>query len=115
VIAVAALGEEPARLTSGTGWQTQLLAEALDDPYAAVRFVAARSLRSFPGFEDLELRFDAPRAQRREQQEDARQRAARAAGAPPWVLPLDAAGRLDRAMLDALIAQRDSTPVRIAE
>jgi predicted CXXCH cytochrome family protein len=116
VIAVAALQEEPARRVSGSSWQTQLLAEALGDPYAAVRFVAARSLRSFPGFGDLELTFDAPPAERQHQQQEARRRAARAAaGAPPWVLPLDAAGRLDREALDAFIARRDSTPVRISE
>ena len=60
VIATAALGDPDARAASGGGWQPQLLAEALDDPYAAVRFVAWRSLRPFPGFEDLRFDFDAP-------------------------------------------------------
>lgn len=116
VIAVAALGDVPARQVSGSGWQAQLLAEALDDPYAAVRFVAARSLRSWPGFEDLELTFDAPRAERLRQQHQAQQRAARSvAGSPVSALPVDAAGRLDRAVLERLIAERDTTPVRIAE
>jgi predicted CXXCH cytochrome family protein len=116
VIAVAALGDEPARAVSGSGWQTQVLAEALDDPYAAVRFVAARSLRSFPGFADLDFAFDAPRAQRLKTQQAARQRALNAAaGTASTALPLDPSGQVQRALLDALIDRRDPRPVRIAE
>jgi predicted CXXCH cytochrome family protein len=114
VIAVAALGDASARAASAGGWQSQVLAEALDDPYAAVRFVAARSLRAFPGFAELELVFDAPRAERLRQQTWARQRAAGLAAASP-ALPTDAAGLIQRSVLDALIGQRDLSPVRIAE
>ena len=42
---------------SGTDWQPPLLAHLLEDPYAAVRYVAYRSLREFAGFEDFEYNF----------------------------------------------------------
>jgi hypothetical protein len=116
VIAIAALGDTSARAASTTGWQPRVLAEALDDPYAAVRFVAARSLRSFSGFEDLELRFDAPRPERLLQQQAARQRAMlHPNSVAPGALPVDAAGRLQPGVLEALVERRDPSPVRISE
>jgi predicted CXXCH cytochrome family protein len=120
VIAAAELGAPDARAVSGSGWQARLLAEALDDPYAAVRFVAQRSLRSFPGFEGLDDDFVAPREQRRARAEAARQRAAAQpirlsprASAPP--LPLDERGRISRDAIERLTSVRDSRPIRIAE
>jgi predicted CXXCH cytochrome family protein len=119
VIATAALGEPDARAVSGSGWQPQLLVEALDDPYAAIRFVAQRSLRSFPGFADLQFDFDAPRDVRLEVQAEARRRArSAAAGAErpkPAPLPYDAGGLLRAETLIELKNQRDPRPIRIAE
>lgn len=40
------LGWEPALRASGTNWTAAILGELLDDPYAAVRLVAERSLKS---------------------------------------------------------------------
>ena len=48
-LAAWSLGWAPAQEASGRGWIPGYLAEALDDPYVAVRLVGARSLRSFPG------------------------------------------------------------------
>jgi hypothetical protein len=119
VIAAAELGAPEARAVSGSGWQAQLLAEALDDPYAAVRFVAQRSLRSLPGFEALDYDFIAPPDKRRAAVEWARQRAAAqpvhtpARERPP--LPLDERGRIRRDVIERLTSARDSRPIRIAE
>ena len=117
VIAVAALGDARARAVSGRGWQAQVLAEALDDPYAAVRFVAARSLRALPGFEDLAFDFVAERDARVRQQALARERARAgavpASGAPP--LPMDERGVISPDVLATLMQQRDLRPIRIAE
>jgi hypothetical protein len=44
-IAAAAMAEAGARLAAGDDWEAPLLASAENDPYAAVRFIAARSLR----------------------------------------------------------------------
>jgi predicted CXXCH cytochrome family protein len=46
-------GWEPAVQASGAGWQAAYLAELLDDPYDAVRYIAGRSIRQHPGFEDF--------------------------------------------------------------
>jgi predicted CXXCH cytochrome family protein len=119
VIAAFELGSVAAREVSGDGWQAQLLAEALDDPYAAVRFVAQRSLRTFPGFEDFAFDFIAPHALRLERQAEARTRAAANARRPLPAqhepLPRDERGLIQRAALERLIDERDERPIRIAE
>lgn len=63
-ITAQAMGWSPAQGTSGTSWMTPYLAEALGDPYEAVRFIAARSLRSLPGYATLSYDFVAPEAER---------------------------------------------------
>ncbi len=49
------LGWDASRAAAGEMWQAPLLAELLKDPYPAIRFIAARSLRAFSGFENLEF------------------------------------------------------------
>jgi predicted CXXCH cytochrome family protein len=119
VIAAAELGSREAREVSGTGWQAQVLVEALDDPYAAVRFVAQRSLRSWPGFDDFEFDFIAPRPERLALQATARQRAIAAARAWPSTrpppLPLDEHGVIPVRVIAELERARDDRPIRIAE
>ena len=46
-------GWKPAQQASQTHWMAPFLAELLNDPYSAVRFIAGRSLESLPGFEKL--------------------------------------------------------------
>lgn len=103
VVIAAQLGWAPTRAASGSTWQPQLLVEALADPYAAVRFVAYRSLRSFPGFEDLSYDFIAEPRERERALLEARERVRRQ-GAP---IPTD--------LLAELLRSRDPRPVRIAE
>jgi hypothetical protein len=114
VVTAWAMGSENARRASGDDWQAPLLAELLVDPYAAVRRVAARSLRSLPGYRDLEYDFiAAPEHQRR-----ARETALRT-----WpgshrrerALLLDRMDN-DRSIAVAeLLASRDDRPISIAE
>jgi hypothetical protein len=63
-ITADAMGWRPAQEASGTSWMTPHLAEALGDQYEAVRFIAARSLRSLPGYTSLSYDFVAPEAER---------------------------------------------------
>jgi hypothetical protein len=65
------LGWNPAQQVSDTDWMTPLLGQLLDDPYAAVRFIARRSLRTLPGFGDFA--FDSSGTS--EEWEEARRRA----------------------------------------
>lgn len=58
------MGWKPAQLASGTSWMGVYLAQLLEDPYDAVRFISHRSLRSVPGFTDFEYNFVAPASQR---------------------------------------------------
>jgi hypothetical protein len=63
-IVAQAMGWKPAQQASGTAWMTPILAQLLDDPYDAVRFIAARSLRSTPGFQSFAFDFVAPQKAR---------------------------------------------------
>jgi predicted CXXCH cytochrome family protein len=58
-----AMGWKPAQGASGTEWLAGYLTLAMRDPYSAIRYVAARSLRSVPGFEELDYDYVAPEDQ----------------------------------------------------
>ena len=47
------VGWKPAQHTSGTDWIAPFLGQLLRDRYDAVRYIAGRSLRRLPGFEDF--------------------------------------------------------------
>jgi predicted CXXCH cytochrome family protein len=106
VIAASAFGEAGARQASGSVWQAPILARALEDPYAAVRIAASRSIHALPGFEDVEIDpLGAPdelaRARRAVET-----RASRGGAAAP---------QLDDAAMDALVARRDDRAISISE
>lgn len=122
VVAAHQLGWAPAREVSGQYWQARVLSEALGDPYAAVRFVAYRSLMSQPGFEAFSYDFLAEPPLRAEQQAEARRRAgeqlamdAARGTAENVALPVDPAGSIDAAWLERVMRQRDERPIRISE
>jgi hypothetical protein len=50
-----------------------LLAEGLDDPYAAVRYIAGKSLHGLPGFGGLAYDYTAPVPERKVAQQSARE------------------------------------------
>jgi Zn-finger protein len=58
------MGWQPAQQASGTTWMPLYLAELMTDQYDAVRFIAYRSLRSLPGFGELQYDFFATPEQR---------------------------------------------------
>jgi hypothetical protein len=114
------IGWEPARIASGRpddAWMVPLLAQALDDPYDAVRFVAARTLAARAMVTLGDYDFLAPSAARAATREavvaafDARATPTAGGGA---VLQ-DADGRLDRAALAHLVATRDERAVVLKE
>ncbi len=102
-IAAAALGSAEGHAAAGVDWEAPLLARALDDPYAAVRMIAYRSLQTLPGFEGVAYDPLAP--------PELRSRAAESVVAR-W----ERAGRpFDRRTADALVAARDNRPVTLSE
>ena len=63
-LATQSMGWAPAQAASVTSWMVPHLGEALGDRYDAVRFIAARSLRSLPGYADLGYDFSGPERDR---------------------------------------------------
>lgn len=63
-LAAWSLGWQPALEASGDGWQAPFLGHLLNDPYAAVRYVAQRSLRRLPAFEGLQYDYVGPSSER---------------------------------------------------
>jgi hypothetical protein len=107
-----AYGWAPARGASDSDWQAPHLAVLLEDPYTAVRYIAGRSLRSLPGFEDFEADFLAPPSQRTG--DAARARATWNPGrAAPAVLV--GPGGLDEAEQTGRLGRRDDRPVDLKE
>ncbi|MBX3223474.1 MAG: hypothetical protein KF795_23375 [Labilithrix sp.] len=90
-----ALGSPEALAASGGGFQAALLDEMRRDPYAAVGFIATRSLRAVTASATAGARARTPE-----------ERAA---------LALDAGGRLDPERVRALLAARDGRAITIAE
>jgi nitrate/TMAO reductase-like tetraheme cytochrome c subunit len=63
-IVADSMGRLAAQQASGATWMAPYLAQLLDDPYEALRFIVARSLRTAPGFQGFEYEFTATRASR---------------------------------------------------
>ena len=106
-------------LGSGPGWQVPFIAQALDDPYDALRLVAHRALKAQPGFEDFEFEVMAPSEARQEAIDAALLRwASQRPEAPTRTgveVLLDAQGAPMKTRIKALSAQRDDRPVILAE
>ena len=119
VIAAWNLGWEPATQISKTDWQAPILAQLLDDPYSVVRYVAFRSLKDLPGFQDLEYDFLSDSKSRQEATarvlETWREQGNDAARAENGRLLLNSEGQIDEALLNQLLNERDDRPVVIAE
>ncbi len=111
------LGWGPARAAGVEQWQPPILAQLLNDPYSAVRFIAERSLRSLPGF--AEVSYDALAAPREREAAAERVRAqwgqAALALTDPQRVLLRADGTLLEERLREIAAQRDDRPVMLAE
>jgi predicted CXXCH cytochrome family protein len=116
-------GDPAAKNASGARWSAPLLARLLDDPYAAVRYVAARSLRSLPEFRDLEYDFVGDPALRRGVAAQVEKRWREAGGGGGTLVPsdqrprvlLDKDGASDVAAIARLTSQRDDRAITIAE
>lgn len=106
------LGWGPAQAVGGSQWQAAILAELLQDPYAAVRHVAARALRRLPGV-GVVIDPDGAPAER------AAAREAVIAGQPRAAVDrsrlLGSDGLPDQAAIAGLLAGRDERPVDLRE
>jgi hypothetical protein len=118
-IAVWSAGWKPAREASGGNWFVPYVAELLQDPYAAIRFMAARTLEKANAEIDSGYRFVGPEKERarvrvqvieawrnnpREKQPERQQR-----------LLLDRGGLPVRSEIARLLRLRDNRRIVIAE
>jgi hypothetical protein len=111
------MGWAPAMEASGADWMTPILATLLVDPYDSVRFLASRSLRKRPGFEDFAFDFVVPG----HEQGAALARTLEIWGERP-VVRRDASsllqkpdGSFDVARAQALVRGRDNRPLTLHE
>jgi predicted CXXCH cytochrome family protein len=111
------MGWEPARKASGEKWLAPFLAPLLNDPYAAVRYIAGHSLQRLPGFHDFAYDYAAGQPELLQ----ASQRAVeqwRNAGTPDRngsPILIEANSKLQEANLDQLLRQRDNHSMDLQE
>ena len=114
------MGWACAQEASGNDWQAALLAGSLNDPYAAIRFVASKSLKTLPGFERWDYDFIGPPEGRREAVKTALEtwKSIRSPNREPLdrtSVLIDAKGELRTGEVERLLRLRDEHPVSIAE
>ncbi|MCH2171342.1 C cytochrome precursor [Myxococcota bacterium] len=104
------MGWEPAQQASGTHWLPLYLSPLLDDSYPAVRYLAWRSLRTLPGYADLDYDYVADQKVRSASAMAAFDRWWRTHRSNPRARPsvlLDAQGTVSQNTLARLLSERD--------
>ncbi|MBI3884492.1 MAG: C cytochrome precursor [Opitutae bacterium] len=113
------MGWAPAQQAAGREWLYPFLLATLNDPYAAVRFDAWKSLRTLPGFTDFAFDYTMDEAARQAAASAAyarwRDQVRRAGALYPAATILDPAGRFRPDVLQRLLSQRDHRQVFLAE
>ena len=117
-LTASSYGWNPAQTASGTSWMMPYLGELLGDPYAAVRYIAANSIRSLSGYEALSYDFVANREDRFEAALEAlttwrNSTQARMRRDPQLLFNDD--GTLDTARMRQFFSQRDMRPLFLRE
>lgn len=119
VITAWHVGWKPAREASGEDWLAPMIAPLLADPYSAVRYVAASSLRQLPGFGDLAYDFMAkPDALARAAVDAAQRWGERQTASPSRTgkaVLISDDGKVNKEDLQSLLRNRDDRPVAIKE
>jgi len=113
------MGWENAQQTSGRDWLYPYLIYSLNDPYAAVRFDAWKSLQTLPGFSDFSFTYTAAEDYLRETSAGAyekwlREIRERNATYRPET-GLDSDGRFQQDTFQRLRGERDNKPIILAE
>ena len=113
------MGWQNAQQTSGRDWLYPYLFYSLNDPYAAVRFDAWKSLQTLPGFSDFSFTYTAAEDYLRETSAGAyekwlREIRERNATYRPET-GLDSDGRFQQDTFQRLRGERDNKPIILAE
>ena len=111
------LGWEPSKDVTGDYWQPRFMAELLDVPYSAVRYVAYKALKSYPGHESFAYDHVAHDSLLQEAQSRAigiwEQQGNAFPEAQSRQLLLHDSGRVYSEQLQALLDKGDDTPIRL--
>jgi hypothetical protein len=113
------MGWPAAREAAGENWLAPFLAQLLDDPYSAVRYIAARSLKRLPGFHDFPYDFVGAAEERRRAPQRALDRwknglTNQLDRASPQIL-IDRTGALQQEQLARLRQQRNDRSMDLQE
>jgi hypothetical protein len=114
-LAAWAMGWSEAQAASGNDWQSIYLAQLLNDPYEAVRLIARRSLHTLPGLAELKMNALGSPSQRRDTIRSIIARWDQDAHAANSALLLGPENSVKTKRLDAIMKQRDDTPMTLSE
>lgn len=107
-------GQPESQQASGAQWMGPVLAPLLVDPYDAVRWIAAKSLRTLPGYADFQYDFIDPPDARAAAVGRALEEWPGASGQFPAAL-FHPDGAPDAQLLQSLLRNRDDRPVYLVE
>jgi hypothetical protein len=119
VLMAWAFGWEPAQKIAGRDWLYPYLIYTLNDPYAAVRFDAWKSLQTLPGFANFSFEYTAAEGLLKEAAAYAYERwlrdvrSSRASYRPETLLDSD--GRLQKDIFQRLQITRDDKRIILSE
>jgi len=119
VITAWHVGWKPSQEVSGADWLAPFIARLLDDPYGVVRYVAGRSLKTLPGFENLAYDFQAASEKLSAAVNDVVRQWHRGRKGPPsrvgQQVLISADGKVAEPAVQWLLRHRDNRPVTIKE
>jgi len=109
------MGWSDAQAVSGNDWQAIYLAQLLNDPYLAVRNIARRSLQTLPEVAELKVNALGSEAERREAIRSIIDLWDRDPHAANPALLLGPKNAVKTGRIDALMNERDDTPMKLNE
>jgi hypothetical protein len=109
------MGWSDAQAVSGNDWQSIYLAQLLNDPYLAVRMIARRSLQTLPGLADLKVDAIGSESERSDAIRSIIARWDQDPHAANPALLLGPDNVVKTRQVDAIMKQRDDTPMKLAE
>ena len=102
------LGWAPAKAASGSGWIAPYLAQLLEDPYSAVRYLAQRSLKGLRGFEQFRYDYIGPPETRAQAHRAALELwKSSAPEQPAESVLMEAKGRIRESDFERILSRRD--------
>jgi hypothetical protein len=108
-------GWDDALEISGTDWLAPYLAQLLQDPYVAVRFIAERSLRSLDGYGDLCYDFLGDTRHIESARKQVLEKWMVTGARPEGAVLIDQSGALMQEQIEGLLRSRNDRPITLVE